>query len=690
MTPGGSRIVILALVVLLAALAYSAPAHAASSLSLSATPLDPSDQDDDQRWRVTLTNNGPDPFSASQSTISVTHNRPDWREFKDPDAFFLAYLHSPDRPCQFHSEPRPDGTIPPEMECPGPTSLAPGATDTITFSIHMDAPGDYELLGGMGFQNPSGPVTTSGFRVPTRADPSGFPSAKCEVYRMRRGEQLEVSPAAGLLATDADPKGQALSADVKQISFDQTKYTLDVSTGAFTYNATENDPTVATIRYAAQAADGRESPPTTAYILIDAPAPPEAESCDRPAAGACSDGRDNDGDGATDFPLDPACLSPRDNTEAGEPIARCDAYVVPPGYRLTVPTKSGLLANDSDPSGKSLTAVVERLSFAGDKISLNPRGGGFTYTAGTKSRRDSIVYRARNADGTVSKPATAYVYVGKAPKSPPCALVGGTKAQKPKPRPNQRDPSDPSKPTDDKKPKDDDRVPAGSEPYDFVMNCGKRPAKNFTYTCFVTVSWELARRTFTDASGAAAFDEIIEAGMRKLARTAVDAAIKKAVQRNLITVARATGGGGISWAKRMPTVFLLANTINFLRDNYDKHKLIALPAAMDTYHGLTFETKAIWKTVKGKDTWVTTGFFPANTFLKAKGMHDDATAVVGRKESFAPFARNEFGDRAPLPIQHRYNDRTGDFWLNVFGQPSDMFVDEGKYPPLTVTARMAG
>ena len=282
MRSGGSRTFLLVLVVLLAAAAaaYAAPAQAASALALSGAPLDPADQDSDQRWRITLTNNGPDTFSASQSTISATHNRPDWREFKDPDAFFLAYIHSPDRPCQFHYEPRPDGTIPPEMECPGPTSLAPGATDTITVSIHMDAPGDYELFGGMGFQNPSGPVTSSGFRVPTRADPATFPSAKCEVYRVSRGEKLDAPAGIGLLANDSDPKGMALAVETKQISFDQSKYTLDSSTGAFTYDATENDPTVATIRYAAKAADGRQSPPRTAYVLIDAEPPPEAAGCD--------------------------------------------------------------------------------------------------------------------------------------------------------------------------------------------------------------------------------------------------------------------------------------------------------------------------------------------------------------------------------------------------------------------------
>jgi hypothetical protein len=51
-----------------------------------------------------------------------------------------------------------------------------------------------------------------------------------------------------------------------------------------------------------------------------------------PQARRCSDGRDNDGDGLTDYPADPGCRRPRDPNERHSPPERnCDPHSIPVG-----------------------------------------------------------------------------------------------------------------------------------------------------------------------------------------------------------------------------------------------------------------------------------------------------------------------------------------------------------------------
>jgi len=49
----------------------------------------------------------------------------------------------------------------------------------------------------------------------------------------------------------------------------------------------------------------------------------KSDACFVTAVRACSDGLDNDGDGQTDFPADPGCESPGDNTETDPAAAQC-------------------------------------------------------------------------------------------------------------------------------------------------------------------------------------------------------------------------------------------------------------------------------------------------------------------------------------------------------------------------------
>ncbi len=89
------------------------------------------------------------------------------------------------------------------------------------------------------------------------------------------------------------------------------------------------------------------------------------------------------------------------------PQANQDVYNLEPDNTLTVPEGSGVLANDSDPDGDRLTAVLESgpqhgtLTFQDD--------GGFTYTADASfTGNDQFTYRA--TDGRLESDI-AYVYL---------------------------------------------------------------------------------------------------------------------------------------------------------------------------------------------------------------------------------------------------------------------------------------
>jgi len=86
------------------------------------------------------------------------------------------------------------------------------------------------------------------------------------------------------------------------------------------------------------------------------------------------------------------------------PVAADDAYAVPDGGLLIVPTGLGVLANDTDADGDTLTAELVQDVDAGS-LNLDPSGA-FTYTAPTAfSGTASFTYRA--TDGLVaSDPAT--------------------------------------------------------------------------------------------------------------------------------------------------------------------------------------------------------------------------------------------------------------------------------------------
>jgi Ca2+-binding RTX toxin-like protein len=111
----------------------------------------------------------------------------------------------------------------------------------------------------------------------------------------------------------------------------------------------------------------------------------------------CADGKDNDGDGKTDL-QDPSCASAKDDTEKNQPpVAKKDSYsvVMDRDIKELAP---GVLKNDKDVDGDSLTAeVVDPPSCngfgCGDRFTFEPDGS-FIYKSRDDVYTDSFTYKA--------------------------------------------------------------------------------------------------------------------------------------------------------------------------------------------------------------------------------------------------------------------------------------------------------
>jgi len=182
----------------------------------------------------------------------------------------------------------------------------------------------------------------------TPPNPGTFPRANDDAYTVRRGDLLTVSAANGVLANDSDPQGKPLTA----ILFSNPAHGAIFlnADGSFTY---ANDGTNAqSDSFSYGASDGSQSSPARVAITIIA---------DRP------------------------------------PIASSDSYTTAPGTTLTI-AAPGILANDSDPDGDPLTAILVS-GVSHGVLALNANGS-FTYTSdGSNATTDSFTYEA--SDGTL-------------------------------------------------------------------------------------------------------------------------------------------------------------------------------------------------------------------------------------------------------------------------------------------------
>jgi VCBS repeat-containing protein len=192
------------------------------------------------------------------------------------------------------------------------------------------------------------------------------PVAVNDSYTINENGTLTVPAASGVLANDTDPSGLTLTAVLATGPADGT-LTFDAD-GSFTYVPTAGFHGTDTFTYTAH--DSFQGS-NTATVTIHVGAPP---------------------------------------------VAVNDSYDVDEGAILTVPAVSGVLANDTDPSGLTLTAVLGTGPAHGT-LTFNSDGS-FTYTpAAGFSGTDSFTYVAQDAFQS-SNTATVTIHV----HAPPVAV----------------------------------------------------------------------------------------------------------------------------------------------------------------------------------------------------------------------------------------------------------------------------
>ena len=193
-----------------------------------------------------------------------------------------------------------------------------------------------------------------------------FPVAVADTYTVSEDTTLTVAAANGVLANDTDADGDTLTATVVTQPSHGT-LTLN-SNGSFTYKPNSNYSGSDSFTY--QASDGLfDSTPATVTINVTA-------------------GND-------------------------APVAVADSYTVNVGGTLTTTATTGVLANDTDADGNTLTATVVTQPAHGT-LTLNTNGT-FTYTPTAGYRgTDSFTYKAN--DGTTnSAEATVTIKVNAVP-----------------------------------------------------------------------------------------------------------------------------------------------------------------------------------------------------------------------------------------------------------------------------------
>lgn len=194
---------------------------------------------------------------------------------------------------------------------------------------------------------------------------NGAPTAQDDAYQVSEGDTLRYLANVDVLANDSDPDGDALDAilvseptngELLPLGSDNLLLTLD---GDFTYVPNSEFVGVDTFRYLAD--DGSSTDTATVAITVN-----------------------------------------------GRPIAVPDAYAVATNETLEV-TAPGVLANDTDPEGDELFALVDQGPSNGvlvpqgtDNLEVSPEGG-FTYVPDTDfSGIDTFTYLVRDTQGGTS------------------------------------------------------------------------------------------------------------------------------------------------------------------------------------------------------------------------------------------------------------------------------------------------
>ena len=200
------------------------------------------------------------------------------------------------------------------------------------------------------------------------------PIAVNDTYQVASDQQLDASATNGVLSNDTDPDGDLLTATLVQQATNGT-VTLEAD-GSFSYQPDAGYAGPDTFTY--RASDGTISS-SLAVVTI--------------TVGTVVD---------------------------NAPNATADDYSIEQGSVLTVDATAGVLSNDSDPDGDSLTAQLVNNVSNGTLVLSND--GGFTYTPNASfTGSDSFSYRAN--DGELSSTAVTVAIEVVDTNAPPTAVA---------------------------------------------------------------------------------------------------------------------------------------------------------------------------------------------------------------------------------------------------------------------------
>jgi VCBS repeat-containing protein len=252
-------------------------------------------------------------------------------------------------------------------------------TGTSHGSLTLNANGSFSYTPNSGytgadsftFKASDGFDTSNSSTVSITVSASQPPVANNDSYTGNENTVLSENAANGVLANDTDPSGKTLTA-ILQSQPAHGSLTLN-SDGSFTY--TPNNNFVGSDSFTYRASDGT----LTSNV---------------------------------------ATVSLTINRVNQAPVAVNDSYSVVAGHALSINAIIGVLANDADPDGDSLTAVLVATTAHGT-LSLNTSGS-FTYTPNSGfSGTDTFSYQA--SDGSLLS-NTATVTVTVAPNTSPAAV----------------------------------------------------------------------------------------------------------------------------------------------------------------------------------------------------------------------------------------------------------------------------